>query len=180
MDNRRMDRWKDNRRMDRWMMEGRKWNRNEGERKASSSDGRLQLLLLPRFWAMSQVLSFPVLPLNHKTLNLLRDSYGTLTLPLVLQKRKLSPREKVRPSHSTRIVWTAEPKLHSGPGPREDSAPHQSLAMTLLNDLGVTISPSNTQPTWWKEGKMVQRQGWGGIFWQNLRDTERQPDEKLR
>ena len=76
------------------MDEGRKDGRKEGneteikekgKEKASSSDGQPQLLLLlPRFWAMSQVLLFPALPLNHKTVKLLRDLYDTLTLTLML------------------------------------------------------------------------------------------------
>lgn len=48
------------------------------------------------------------LPLNRKTVKLLRDFSDPLTLPVVLQKRKLRPREKERPSHN------GELKLNSG------------------------------------------------------------------
>lgn len=145
---------------ERWK-EGKKWNRNKGEREEGSKQLWWATMILSstaKIWG--HVLN-PIIPSSasesedYKTV---RGLVWYLRQPLTLQKQKLSPIDEKTPSyrHKDSTNGWVRPESRCL-GPRPSSLHQPKSSPDSQNDLGVTITSSNTPQMGWKEGKVEGR-----------------------
>ena len=105
-----------------------------------------------------------------------------LTQPLTLQKQKLSPIDEKTPSyrHKDSTNGWARPESRCL-GPRPSSLHQPKSSPDSQNDLGVTITSSNTpqmgrKEGGWREGEMAQGHR---VLWQEIRNMKGQTVKKF-